>query len=296
MTLPRLTTAQCSMLERMAQRQGRHLAGSGTHIRRLFCELEALEVVTYDGMTGGHRTYRLTSLGWSCLSGRKPVTRRRARVAKPLDEYTGTPCGGTHGRPGDRPNGRILTSEDRPIRVDFVPLAPDIPGKLGLTFAPGKKASAMHAGGRWERNTRLDLTRIRDEYGCALIVPLIEAFEFRSLGIEDYFDLCTELGLEVLWTPVTDQAAPRSRAPWAHSVQRIVKALKEGKTVVAHCRGGHGRAGTMGATVLVALGVGVDEAIATVRRVRDPNCVATMSQERFVEKFAEEVSDERDVV
>ena len=44
----------------------------------------------------------------------------------------------------------------------------------------------------------------------------------------------------------------------------------------------------MGATVLVALGVGVDEAIATVRRVRDPNCVATMSQERFVEKFAEE--------
>jgi hypothetical protein len=48
----------------------------------------------------------------------------------------------------------IRTSKPDPICVDFVAQADlDLPGRLGLTIAPGKKDRL----GRWERDLDLDL-------------------------------------------------------------------------------------------------------------------------------------------
>ena len=52
------------------------------------------------------------------------------------------------------------TSETHPLRLDVLPsgLLP-APGRLGLTFAPGKKAPGLD--GFWRRDLRMDLRRLR---------------------------------------------------------------------------------------------------------------------------------------
>jgi protein-tyrosine phosphatase len=51
--------------------------------------------------------------------------------------------------------------------------------------------------------------------------------------------------------------------------------------VLAHCKGGLGRAGMVAARLLVERGVSPDEAIASVRRVR-PGAIETGLQERYL--------------
>lgn len=51
--------------------------------------------------------------------------------------------------------------------------------------------------------------------------------------------------------------------------------------MVVHCRGGLGRAGTVGARLLVELGVTPAEAIQRVRQAR-PGAIETRQQERYV--------------
>lgn len=65
------------------------------------------------------------------------------------------------------------------------------------------------------------------------------------------------------WVPVPDLHAP----PLDEAVELIgslVGHLRAGRTVLAHCGAGIGRAGTVAAAVLVALGAPVDDAVATV--------------------------------
>lgn len=57
------------------------------------------------------------------------------------------------------------TSETDPIRVDFV--APDVvppPGRIGLTFAPGKQDPAARTGA-WDRDLSADLQHLRSRFG-----------------------------------------------------------------------------------------------------------------------------------
>ena len=75
------------------------------------------------------------------------------------------------------------TSESHPIRVDFLPPeALKQPGRLGITFAPGKKVE-----GRWERDLEIDLRRLKEEYHAEVLVSLIERSEYSDLRIPDLF-------------------------------------------------------------------------------------------------------------
>ena len=70
------------------------------------------------------------------------------------------------------------------IRVDF--LAPEshgLPGRLGLTIAPGKWRPGLdHASDTLVRD---DLLRLRDFYGAKVLVTLLEEFEMKKLAIPE---------------------------------------------------------------------------------------------------------------
>jgi protein-tyrosine phosphatase len=135
------------------------------------------------------------------------------------------------------------TSLTHPLRVDFI--APDqvtFLGRLGLTFAPGKKHHGMT--GHWERDLELDLARLCGEYGVTLLVSLIEEHEFDALQIRELRERAGEFGIKVLWSPIRDVSVPKSAHEFAPAVQTVVGALRAGQTVVVHCMGGLGRMGT----------------------------------------------------
>jgi protein-tyrosine phosphatase len=184
------------------------------------------------------------------------------------------------------------TSHSHPIRVDFVTTEKLLmPGRIGLTFAPGKKHHGMT--GHWDRDLDADLARLRDEYQTDLLVSLIEEHEFAALQIANLRERVVSHGIEMLWYPIRDVSVPTSIEDFAETVNRVVQALSEGRTVVIHCMGGLGRTGLVAAACLMATTeLDAREAIGIVRHAR-AGTIQTREQERYVELFRRFLNDQR---
>ncbi len=173
---------------------------------------------------------------------------------------------------------------DGAIHVDFLsPESHGLPGRLGLTVAPGRWRPGLdHASDTLVRD---DLLHLRDFYGANVLVTLLEEFEMRKLGIPELLPTTRRLHLRSLWFPIPDVTAPSDMEGTARLVDDLIAAMSGGETVVVHCRGGLGRSGTIAACCLVACGRAPAEAIGLVRTAR-PGAVEVRDQEAFVERFA----------
>lgn len=69
----------------------------------------------------------------------------------------------------------VRTSQTHPLRIDTLTM-PGIPGRLGLTFLPGKKGDALY-GAPWNRSLAVDVGAIRN-WGAAAVVSVLEPHEF----------------------------------------------------------------------------------------------------------------------
>jgi ADP-ribosyl-[dinitrogen reductase] hydrolase len=177
------------------------------------------------------------------------------------------------------------TVSDRPyaLRVDWLPQAAlALPGRLGLTRAPGRWSSGRDLGP--DVRLREDLAAIAGVHDAKVLVTLLERMEIAELG-----DLRAEsrrAGLTWIHFPVPDMWVPADTNAAHKLVSRILRTLERGGNVVVHCWGGLGRAGTIAASCLVARASSPAQAIALVRATR-PGAVQTAAQEQFVRDLAE---------
>jgi predicted protein tyrosine phosphatase len=177
-----------------------------------------------------------------------------------------------------------LATGDGHLRVDFVGSSGlGLPGRLGLTSAPGRWRPGLDASSDWLLHD--DLARLRDVHGAKVLVTLLEEFEMRQLGIPELLVAARKLRLESVWFPVQDFSPPPDLEATVALVDSIVTRLARGETVVVHCRGGLGRTGTIAACCLVARGRAPRSAIRLVRDAR-PGAVEVESQVEFVGRFA----------
>ena len=187
----------------------------------------------------------------------------------------------------------VSTSTTHPIRVDFIDSQHmSLPGRLGLTFAPGKKQRAALTG-HWDRDLEADLERLRMHWHTDVLLSLIEEHEFTALGIPALREQAEKQGIQVSWFPIRDISIPTSMEEFAAMVKVTHAALREGKTVVIHCMGGLGRTGLVAAAILVyATELTPQQAIAAVRSAR-AGTVQTREQEQFVSDFYEFIQRSR---
>jgi len=174
------------------------------------------------------------------------------------------------------------TSEANPIRVDWVVVG--TAGRLGMTFAPGKKDRAGGSAA-WDRDIDMDLARLSGHYGVDVLVPLIEEHEMKLLQIPDLLTRAPQHGMAVDHFPLPDMSVPPSMDALHAQVETIIKALENGSNVVVHCRGGLGRAGLVAACVLVRLGLRPQSAVEDTRGAR-PGAIQTREQEQFVHLYS----------
>ena len=172
------------------------------------------------------------------------------------------------------------TSLTHPLEIAALSAGPTF-GRVGITFCPGKYD--RHAmSGYWERDLSRDLDAIRD-WGAAAVVTLVEQNELVALRVEHLGE--EVLRRKMLWfhLPIIDVSTPDEgfELQWEVAGNELRTLLRSGRDVVVHCRGGLGRAGTIGARLLIELGMEPATAIRQVRAAR-PGAIETNEQERYV--------------
>jgi ADP-ribosylglycohydrolase/protein-tyrosine phosphatase len=174
-----------------------------------------------------------------------------------------------------------MTSSSHPIRVDFLPQAAHgLRGRIGLTFAPGKKDPAKG----WDRDLGEDLQRLRETYKTNLLVSLVEEHELKLLDIENLESAARGADVRITRFPIGDARVPEDATEVVDLVRTILAVAGVGDTFVIHCRGGLGRAGTIAACCLVALGRQPDDVMRSVRAAR-PGAIENSRQEQFIRDF-----------
>jgi ADP-ribosyl-[dinitrogen reductase] hydrolase len=174
------------------------------------------------------------------------------------------------------------TSVTHPIEVHW--LDSPGPGKVGLTFAPGKWQ--LHAAtGTWQRDLTLDIQRLAQAYGANHLVSLLEDHEFDELRIAGIARACEDAAIAFHRLPIADGGLPPDTAELEHLVHNIVQWVASGDNVVVHCKGGLGRAGTVGGCVLRASGLDAETTLEALRAARGPNCPETAAQRAFITNF-----------
>jgi ADP-ribosylglycohydrolase/protein-tyrosine phosphatase len=176
----------------------------------------------------------------------------------------------------------IKTSGSDPLRID--PVSVDgVRGRIGLTFCPGKKQMDSTTG-PWDRDLDADL-RVIQSFGAAVLVTLMEDDELQEVKVspERLRTRVTAHGMEWHHLPIQDVHTPNEHFEdlWAYSGLRLRMLLSQGRNIVIHCRGGLGRTGTIGARLLVELGLEPVEAIRRVRAARSGS-IETGDQEKHV--------------
>ena len=178
----------------------------------------------------------------------------------------------------ERPHPR--TSLSHPLQIAEIHLGGEL-GRLGITFAPGKKQPYAVTGG-WDRDLAADLAVIA-AWNAAAVVTLLEDHEFDELGIRALGAEVRRRHMEWRHLPIRDGDVPGAlfEQQWIVAGEEIRNLLRAGMKVLVHCKGGLGRAGTLAARLLVEFGHTPASAIATVRTAR-PGALETLDQEAWV--------------
>lgn len=172
---------------------------------------------------------------------------------------------------------RRLTSSSA-LRVDWLPDTVTGPGRVGLTWLPGRRDAG--------RSLDHDLARIREE-GISGVVCLLARDEFARYGVDDLLARYEQAGLEVKHVPTVDGWVPAD-GELVDAVRWIEARRSAGKRVLVHCVGGLGRAGTVAALWLASRGFEGQAAIDLVREVRSSRAIETRIQEQTIRRLAGE--------
>lgn len=136
-------------------------------------------------------------------------------------------------------------------------------GNFVLSSCPGKKVrmngEASRCGrGAICRDVTLDLRRARDEHGVGLVICCLDDVELEFLGVPwpDYAAAADLLKLEVIRMPMLEGFAPESPERLDADLAHVVRDYTlRGRSVLAHCRGGIGRAGLVASCWMLKMGL-----------------------------------------
>jgi ADP-ribosyl-[dinitrogen reductase] hydrolase len=199
-------------------------------------------------------------------------------MAKDETWHAGQAVFGSHSLHKSRRLAR--TSLTDPLQIATITVGEN-GGKVGITFCPGKKGPSVF-GASWDRDLIADVEAIRS-WGASSVLTLIEPHEFDLLSVRGLPEAVRDAGMVWHHAPIPDVSipGPAFKAAWPSIGPRISEQVREGGSVVVHCRGGLGRAGMVAAMLLVMMGEEPERAIGCVRAVR-PGAIETPVQEAYV--------------
>ncbi len=153
----------------------------------------------------------------------------------------------------------------------------DTPGRLGMMPRP--------RGGDWLE----DELALFKRQGVNVLVSMLESDEAHRLELDQEQTLCEAQEIEFHTYPVRDRDVPTSQREVCELATTLAEKLSDGQDVIVHCRGGIGRSGLMAASIMIVLGLGVDEVLSRLRKTRGLKVPETDEQVEWVRRFADAV-------
>ncbi|KRW98991.1 hypothetical protein PPERSA_11592 [Pseudocohnilembus persalinus] len=162
---------------------------------------------------------------------------------------------------------------------------------FGLCHCPGKQLKMGRDGKPHNRNIIEDITYFKNLNQIQVIICLLNKYELRSIGVDynKFQGICEKQGVQFLELPIIEMGEPEISFQEFYDFidKNIIQNIKNKKNVIAHCRGGIGRAGLLAACTLIQCNISQNatQAINMVRKIRDKRCVESRKQEDYVKKY-----------
>ncbi|KAL1922795.1 uncharacterized protein VTP21DRAFT_9171 [Calcarisporiella thermophila] len=170
-------------------------------------------------------------------------------------------------------------------------------GNLALCSCPGKKVrldGSVQDRAAINRDLNLDFSRIRS-FNVTTIVCCLSDEELSYLGAPwtKYLEAAQKHKLEVIRLPMVEGGCPDTLEAMDQILEQVSARVHRGENVLAHCRGGIGRAGLVACCFLLKEGYCSlpEHAIETVRIRRSPKAIETMQQVDYIVKFAQYIAE-----
>ncbi|OZJ05883.1 hypothetical protein BZG36_00910 [Bifiguratus adelaidae] len=163
---------------------------------------------------------------------------------------------------------------------------------FALSSCPGKKVrlnGPVKGRATIDRDINLDFDRIA-ALGVKSVICCLNDAELSYLNVPPalYHAEAVRRHIEVLRLPIIEGSCPPSVEDLDVTLERLMKRQDSEMSVLAHCRGGVGRAGLVACCWLLKKGYfsAPDAAVRYVRSRRSPNAIETMKQIDFIVQYA----------
>lgn len=104
--------------------------------------------------------------------------------------------------------------------------------------------------------------------GVDILVSLLEKSEIAELGLEDEEKYCLVNNISYINFPIKDRDIPQDKSLLEKFITKTILNIKDGKSVVIHCRMGIGRASIIASSILLNFNIPLNEIIDNITRIR----------------------------
>ena len=138
-------------------------------------------------------------------------------------------------------------------------------------------------GGEWLEDELTALGR----GGVDILASLLEVQEAKELGLEDEARVADEKGVRFVSCPIPDRAVPEDSRAFRLLAAELAAELRQGRSLVTHCRAGIGRSSLLAAACLCCLGMAADAALDLIGEARGRSVPDTHEQRDWLRRWAE---------
>jgi len=131
-----------------------------------------------------------------------------------------------------------------------------------------------------------DDLRALKQSGVDVVVSALTTEEAEELGLFAEAEACAENGLLFVPFPIEDRSLPAHPSQFDVLVNQLLAHVRDGKSVVIHCRAGIGRSSLIAACVLIKMGASADRALQVIEHARGCLVPDTPEQRKWVEKYS----------
>lgn len=120
-----------------------------------------------------------------------------------------------------------------------------------------------------------------------MVVSLLEPDEETQLALEGEAAAAAASGVVFRVLPIPDRGVPASRDAVAALTSDLIDTLREGRNVAVHCRQGIGRSSLIVASVLLASGTVLEDALTAIEESRGLAVPETEQQRQWLDTQSE---------